>query len=749
MRFAILLTLALLAPLMVPGARAAAGEPERARAASLGGPLYVDASSRGGVCSDSRPVSIVTNAVTPWCSIAHALAAAPSGSVVMLRGGSYGRVDATDATGRSDYVTFRPYGTEQVSIDGMLIANSRYLRFAGISFTHAVGIGPTSDHIQLLGNVVSDPRDNIAGVNIDEGSHDILLQSNYITAPHGSGINFSSSPDRAPISRVAIRYNRLTGLGIDAMQLKNFRGVRVQGNEIDHDYRWNRSIHADALQTLYGGSGLVVSGNLVHDTDAAFLINTGVRNVLIQDNILTHIADRWAIMVGDVQNLHLVNNTVMHTAYGVVLLKGITGGAVVANNIFPSLKTEAPREITYEDYNYIPRAGTEKAAVPPPSHGRGGKGNGNRGSGKVNGGGKAKGGNGGSSKPRRLVPPPADSVLAPLLGGGSAGAGGSGGGGSGSGVGSLPIGSLPPLPVPGGGGTILPPVPTPVRPPKQKPKPKPTPTPMPTIRLPVPAPTVPIPTPTIRVPLPAPTIRLPIPTLTTRLPLSRSSTATPATTSVGRPGVAIFARTTGHSRPVRLGPHDLRSGLAFVDPSKFDFRLAPGSAGLDAATARGAVADRVNQRRYDDPSVRNTGAGSPPYGDIGALEFVGPIGRGNHGRAAGRGRRRHLHVKLRLRGHNHLAHHGVLKMRARCSVRCTLKLRGSVLRHGHFRHITYSLGGGRSRTIRLHLRRHILHRLRRMHGNRHRRVRGTVRYKAFDMAGHKHSGRKHIHVRRR
>ncbi len=60
----------------------------------------------------------------------------------------------------------------------------------------------------------------------------------------------------------------------------------------------------------------------------------------------------------------------------------------------------------------------------------------------------------------------------------------------------------------------------------------------------------------------------------------------------------------------------------FVDPAEGDFRLQAGSPAIDAGTGDGAPAtDLLHRARFDDPATPNTGAGAPPYVDIGAYEY--------------------------------------------------------------------------------------------------------------------------------
>lgn len=69
------------------------------------------------------------------------------------------------------------------------------------------------------------------------------------------------------------------------------------------------------------------------------------------------------------------------------------------------------------------------------------------------------------------------------------------------------------------------------------------------------------------------------------------------------------------------GAHDLKGTPTFVNPAAGDYRLAPGSLGIDVGTAEDApLYDKACRPRFDAPDA-NRGAGSPPYVDAGALEF--------------------------------------------------------------------------------------------------------------------------------
>jgi hypothetical protein len=69
------------------------------------------------------------------------------------------------------------------------------------------------------------------------------------------------------------------------------------------------------------------------------------------------------------------------------------------------------------------------------------------------------------------------------------------------------------------------------------------------------------------------------------------------------------------------GPHDIKTPPRFVDAARGDYRLAAGSAGIDAGLGFDAPRlDKACRARFDVHSVPNTGVGTPGYVDLGALE---------------------------------------------------------------------------------------------------------------------------------
>jgi parallel beta-helix repeat protein len=71
---------------------------------------------------------------------------------------------------------------------------------------------------------------------------------------------------------------------------------------------------------------------------------------------------------------------------------------------------------------------------------------------------------------------------------------------------------------------------------------------------------------------------------------------------------------------------NIRLAPLFVDPANGDFRLQPTSPCIDAGTSDGApLTDMAGNPRFDPPGIPNTGGGTYPYYDMGALEYAAPV----------------------------------------------------------------------------------------------------------------------------
>lgn len=319
-----------------------------------GANLFVDRNSLGGRCSDAHSAAQATDPMSPWCSLRKAVVNAPSGSVVIVRRGAYPALTVSGQAWSAN-VTFRRYGAEYVALAGVSTLDTEYLRFEDLRITGVVNIGRGSQHIevadsQIVPNGTTTPSS--FGVIIEDGTRDILVERNRITAPQGSGVHFSSGAHEPTISNVTIRDNHFKNIGQDGIQVSNFVKVLIEGNEFEGVHRRDGEEHPDVIASFAGGTGLVVRGNNIHDNTAQglFIKDGAVSDVLVENNLISRTLGGFkALNVYDVANLRVVNNTVLDGS----VFQGKATKVVMQNNIFASLSKTGTVQFDVEDHNYI------------------------------------------------------------------------------------------------------------------------------------------------------------------------------------------------------------------------------------------------------------------------------------------------------------------------------------------------------------------------------------------------------------
>ena len=116
---------------------------------------YVDGASTGGACSDARTAAQAASPATPWCSLVTAAMKAPSGSSVLVRGGSYPytRIDGAGRTAATATITMKAYPGETPVVAAVDIRNFSHLRFEGLRFSGTMSLVYFgNDHIEFVGN---------------------------------------------------------------------------------------------------------------------------------------------------------------------------------------------------------------------------------------------------------------------------------------------------------------------------------------------------------------------------------------------------------------------------------------------------------------------------------------------------------------------------------------------------------------------------------------------------------------------
>jgi len=168
-----------------------------------------------------------TNAGTfsaPWRTLQKAASTVPAGGTVQIRGGSYAGFTMTRSGTSSGWMSFQPYGTETVTVVG----DSTRTKVIDLSAAHFV---------RISGLIVTGaPAQWGAGIFVENSSSAIELLDNVAHDNRSFGIKLSSS------SYITVRGNEL---------MKNETGIEVS----------------------YGGTGVVIDGNDIHDNDR-MVVNT-------------------------------------------------------------------------------------------------------------------------------------------------------------------------------------------------------------------------------------------------------------------------------------------------------------------------------------------------------------------------------------------------------------------------------------------------------------------------------------------
>ena len=322
---------------------------------------YVDGASTGGACSDARTAAQAASPATPWCSLVTAAMKAPSGSSVLVRGGSYPytRIDGAGRTPATAMITMAAYPGETPVVTAVDIRNDSHLRFEGLRFSGTMNLVYFgNDHIEFVGNDLTN------AVNI-RGSRDILFADNHFhDGPDSCTVDSSEAGGVRSMTgtqNLTIRDNHFERLTGDAIQMDG-TGVLIEGNTFDHiQVRPGCSAHTDVIQSL-GAEDVTIRGNVARDNDSGILNSSAdhqTRGWTIENNLFARSSGTPLQLDNQMDDLVVANNT--FTASGVgVLFRWWTNpgvpvnsqGFVIANNVFGDGYSIDPRlNIAFADDN--------------------------------------------------------------------------------------------------------------------------------------------------------------------------------------------------------------------------------------------------------------------------------------------------------------------------------------------------------------------------------------------------------------
>ena len=319
-----------------------------------GGAYHVDPAGVGGPCSDARPAAVALSPRTPWCTVERAAEAAPVDSIAHVRRATIDQI-TLDGKRRAGNLTLRPFPGESVQISDIDLENSSGVTFDGFTISDPPQVLDGARDVGFTNGTLGE------GIKLAAGSGPVLVAGNRISNPDGYGMNFSADASDAPIVDVTVRRNVFDGIGVDAIQAKNFRNLLVEGNEFKNVRAGESGAHPDVLQTVFGGQGLTFRNNWLHDYEAQgfFIADGTVNGVVVENNLIEDSEGPMSpVRIADAIGVSFVNNTVR----GLARFSADTRGAVIKNNILELLDLDPSGGLTidYQDYNLIesgPRTG--------------------------------------------------------------------------------------------------------------------------------------------------------------------------------------------------------------------------------------------------------------------------------------------------------------------------------------------------------------------------------------------------------
>ena len=313
--------------------------------------VTVDPGSVGGRCSDSRTAVEAQNPATPWCTLAKGLTAAPDGSTVQLRRGTYA---ATTVTGRHlvTGISVVPFPGEKPALRSLSMTQSDRFSFTGLTFWAGRFDGCrfitfSADEV-INGGVFFL---NGASLVVDHTVfHDMV---DALVVRRSSAITVTDNVFRDNQHR--------TTAGGDGIQAADNLGMTIHGNSF---LRLSNSLgHSDAIELLGANDNITMDGNLFRATRGLIVTigagGTGkqTKHLVITNNEWTQ-TPTWAINLTNAPGALLVNNTIWAAGHGVQLF-GSTRASLY-NNIISRLEGITVA-VTADDYNLI-AAGPIKGA---------------------------------------------------------------------------------------------------------------------------------------------------------------------------------------------------------------------------------------------------------------------------------------------------------------------------------------------------------------------------------------------------
>ncbi len=327
--------------------------------------LYLDVASKGARCKDGYSAGQATKAKTPWCSVKRALNAAPPGSILDLRAGTYRSVSPTDMTRSPAKLTFRSHEGETATIAQIRLLHCSKLAFKRLKIRY-IRIERCSGSSFIANEVVS------------EGlwaffSNDLTFVANKL---HDTDNGLILTADK----RVLVENNdfrsipraSLKGAGGDGILAQSVSRITLRRNVFD-SFRAHEG--TEAIEFESSNDRVTLDANVLHHSRGVISVQHPVFKAkftntkwVIVNNEFTDMAQ--AFDLANVPGARIINNSAWNTGSG-MRLHGDAKDVVMANNIVDVAAVEKASQVGRSFNNVIgklagsyPKAASDVVGIP-------------------------------------------------------------------------------------------------------------------------------------------------------------------------------------------------------------------------------------------------------------------------------------------------------------------------------------------------------------------------------------------------
>jgi hypothetical protein len=322
----------------------------------------------------AQRTSACTTTLTPAMSataIAAAIVAAPGGTTVCMAGGSYPAIDIRDAVHRG-YVTVAPAAGATVTVAGIEVGDSAYLRFRDLHMTEGFNMrdeptyGGSRDY-QFIDNTFEEPLYGIVLYGGAAPIKDVLIEGNYMHGvhllrpeAHGSCVaGYAQGQDvtifyaegvtiaRNTFDEAAWHYLQGGSAGREGVNVEHnlFEGrVTLPCSHLNLWQIWNGGEDDTFKDNIAIGVGATDGSPPEAATDGLIFENgpasancaTTMRDTVIENNLFVDAASSYELQIYTTNGVTIEHNTVVGSQYGSGLLQagcGPSSDAVMTHDI--------------------------------------------------------------------------------------------------------------------------------------------------------------------------------------------------------------------------------------------------------------------------------------------------------------------------------------------------------------------------------------------------------------------------------